>query len=246
MPDAGRFHATDAVIDCTGTFGDPVPAGLGGLPAPGEREAAAAGRVVYGPVRADPGERAVVVGAGASGCTVVTDLLAERPGLSITWVTFGEVPGFSSPPDDALPARAALYAASAAAAARVERVEDDIVGFSTGAGAIEVRFTSARPVVADRVWVCAGFRPDHRISRELQVHVCWGSEGPMKLAAALLAQQGGGGDCLAVEDPGPQTLRSPEPGFFVLGSKSYGRRSDFLLRTGHQQVRDVIEHLLPG
>jgi hypothetical protein len=41
----------------------------------------------------------------------------------------------------------------------------------------------------------------------------------MRLAAALMAAGGGGGDCLAQVAPGPATLVSPEPNFFVLGMK---------------------------
>ena len=33
------------------------------------------------------------------------------------------------------------------------------------------------------------------------------------------------------------------PGFFILGAKSYGRNSNFLLRIGWQQVDDVFEKL---
>jgi hypothetical protein len=62
----------------------------------------------------------------------------------------------------------------------------------------------------------------------------------MKLSAALLAQDGGGGDCTAVGPLGPDTLVNPEPGFFILGAKSYGRNSQFLLRTGWQQVDDAF------
>jgi hypothetical protein len=58
----------------------------------------------------------------------------------------------------------------------------------------------------------------------------------MKLAAALLASGGNGGDCLAQVSSGPETLRNPEPGLFVLGMKSYGRGSAFLLRLGYEQV----------
>lgn len=35
-----------------------------------------------------------------------------------------------------------------------------------------------------------------------------------------------------------------EPGFFILGAKSYGRNSNFLLRIGWQQVDDVFEKLM--
>mgnify|MGYP001811954268 CR=1 FL=1 len=37
----------------------------------------------------------------------------------------------------------------------------------------------------------------------------------------------------------PAMLKHPEPDFFVLGSKSFGRCSNFLLAKGIEQVRDV-------
>ena len=40
--------------------------------------------------------------------------------------------------------------------------------------------------------------------------------------------------------PGPETLRNPEPNFYILGAKSFGRNSQFLLRLGFEQVRDVF------
>ena len=33
-----------------------------------------------------------------------------------------------------------------------------------------------------------------------------------------------------------QALLNPEPDFYVLGAKSYGRRGDFLLSHGHEQI----------
>jgi hypothetical protein len=38
-------------------------------------------------------------------------------------------------------------------------------------------------------------------------------------------------------------LSHPEPGFFVVGMKSYGRAPTFLLRTGYEQVRSVVAAL---
>ena len=35
---------------------------------------------------------------------------------------------------------------------------------------------------------------------------------------------------------GADTLRNPEPDFYVIGSKSYGRNSQFLIRVGLEQV----------
>jgi hypothetical protein len=59
----------------------------------------------------------------------------------------------------------------------------------------------------------------------------------MNLSAALL---GAGGDCLAQEGHGVDTLVNPEPDFFILGAKSYGRNTTFLMRVGWQQVDEVF------
>jgi hypothetical protein len=42
------------------------------------------------------------------------------------------------------------------------------------------------------------------------------------------------------------TLRVPEPNFFVLGMKSYGRNSTFLLRAGYEQVDEVARAYAPA
>ena len=62
------------------------------------------------------------------------------------------------------------------------------------------------------------------------------------MAAALLgAGDENGGDCLAAGAAiGPDALKNPEPNFFILGAKSYGTNSNFLLKVGLQQVRDVF------
>jgi hypothetical protein len=90
----------------------------------------------------------------------------------------------------------------------------------------------------DRIIANVGYTPDTSLYRELQVHECYASLGPMKLATALLKQ--GNVDCLQVSPGGPDSLGNPEPNFWILGAKSYGRNSNFLLRTGFDQVRDVF------
>ena len=64
--------------------------------------------------------------------------------------------------------------------------------------------------------------------------------------AAGHIESDGGGDCLAQESQGAETLLNPEPGFFILGAKSYGRNSAFLMRLGYQQVDEVFAHLAAG
>jgi len=100
-------------------------------------------------------------------------------------------------------------------------------------------------VEADNILGMVGYRPNKSITEELQVHYCYATEGPMKLAAAMMAASGGGGDCLSQVAPGAQTLVNPEPGFFILGMKSYGRGSGFLLRLGHEQVQHIMELIIP-
>ena len=60
----------------------------------------------------------------------------------------------------------------------------------------------------------------------------------MKLAAALLGETSA--DCLSQSSHGAETLTNPEPGFFILGAKSYGRDSRFLIKVGLEQIRDVF------
>jgi hypothetical protein len=38
-------------------------------------------------------------------------------------------------------------------------------------------------------------------------------------------------------------LAHPEPGYFAVGMKSYGRAPTFLMATGYEQVRSVAAHL---
>ncbi|HEY8665571.1 MAG TPA: hypothetical protein VIL86_02850, partial [Tepidisphaeraceae bacterium] len=91
---------------------------------------------------------------------------------------------------------------------------------------------------ADEFVSLVGYAPDDSIYRQLQVHQCYATFGPMKLAAALLGQSAA--DCLtAGASLGPDTLNNPEPNFFILGAKSYGTNSNFLLQTGLRQVEDA-------
>jgi hypothetical protein len=249
-----RFERADLIADCTGVWGTPRGFGDGGLPVAGEREVAdrIARRLedVRGARRDRYADRTtLVVGSGYSAATVAIDLAAlarEAPGTRVVWALRGEGDPFAIDPADPLPERARIGRAANALAggespavrairgARIERMA------ARGEGVdVDVRVgPSVERIVVDRVVACAGFGPDETIYRELQVHQCYASLGPMKLAAALSAQ--GGGDCLAQRAFGPESLRGPEPGFVVLGAKSYGRSPSFLLRVGHEQVRDAF------
>ena len=55
----------------------------------------------------------------------------------------------------------------------------------------------------------------------------------MNLSAALLGSAAG---TVSPSRPSGSRPRSPEPHFFILGAKSYGRLNTFLLRTGYEQI----------
>ena len=63
----------------------------------------------------------------------------------------------------------------------------------------------------------------------------------MKLAASLLKSQSS--DCLDQTCGDADVLTNPEPNFYVLGSKSYGRNSNFLCSVGLQQVVQVFSRI---
>jgi len=122
------------------------------------------------------------------------------------------------------------HLAPVAEAAGAETLEIDLLG--RHAGRIEV----------DRIVAHTGYRPDLEIARELQVHTCYATEGPVRLAAHLIGQAAD--DCLQTSGGGTDTLMLPEPNYYILGAKSYGRRSDFLIRTGLAQIRDLFARIM--
>ena len=259
-----RQDTADIVFDATGVYGTPADLGDGGLPAIGERSLR--DRVIYGAsdVRgADrnrfAGKRTLIVGSGFSAATSLSDLVdlgSEVTGTTITWARKSTGPSpLPTYTDDPLPLRASLADKSnrlasdppsclrtmdGVAVKRIALDADDAlrVDFLPVEGG-ETRST----VVVDNLIANCGFRPDTSLFRELQIHQCYATEGPMNLSAALLAASGGASDCLSQTSPGAKALKNPDPGFFILGHKSYGRRSDFLLKVGREQIRDVFRFL---
>ena len=261
-----RSATADVVFDCTGVYGQPNSAGAGGLPAVGESWAL--GLPEYrlpdclGEDRASfAGKTTLVIGSGFSAATNVVALARlarEYPDTHVVWVTReGRNPPLPRIENDALPERDRL----AAAANELAVDPDSPIDWRPGRVVEEIERVFEGPVVhfnvmlvndskgverreqlrVDRIIANVGFRPDRSLYEELQVHECYATQGPIKLAAALLGEASS--DCLAQTGHGVETLCNPEPGFFILGAKSYGRDSRFLINIGLQQIRDVIEFI---
>ena len=253
-PDGGEaIEHADAVIDCSGTYGNPNRLGDGGIGAPGER--AFDDRIerflpaLETQAEQWAGRTVLLTGSGHSAQTAARALAAfatQAPGTRVIWSVRRPEPDWYAVAGDPLPERAALNRTAAELAAGASPAVDVLPGtvcdsLSPGADGrigVALRNGGVEHVEVDRVLALNGGVGDASIYRQLQVHECYATCGPMKLAAVLLGETGG--DCLAQASHGPETLVNPEPGFFILGAKSYGRNSQFLLQVGWRQVDDVF------
>jgi len=252
-----RIEEADVVIDCTGTYGQHRWLGEGGIPAVGEL--AAEPGISYGldDVLGDKkatyaGKCVLVVGGGYSAATSVCNLSTLAQQHADTWIIWLARCAGTQPlrrlGNDPLRERDRLAVRANNLATRAEgnvefhaqTVVEAVETFGPDKGfRVTARCAGkARTWEADRILANVGYTPDSQLYRELLIHECYASLGPMNLAAALAKQAGA--DCLTLTAQGPASLKNPEPNFFILGAKSYGRNPQFLLRTGFEQVRDVF------
>ncbi|MEK6234623.1 MAG: hypothetical protein N2C14_07910, partial [Planctomycetales bacterium] len=195
------------------------------------------------------GKTILVIGGGysaASSVVALAELAREEASTKIIWATLCETEEpISRIQGDRLPERDRL----AEAANRLAREDSPVVHLPGAAvvslergpdGDLIAHWADAdrEPSRVDRIIATVGYRPDLDMHRELQVHQCYATEGPMKLAAALLGASGG--DCLDQTSHGSKTLLNPEPNFYVLGAKSYGRNSQFLISVGLRQIQELF------
>jgi thioredoxin reductase len=240
----------DAVIDTSGTWFSPNPAGAGGLPAIGEREAA--GRIGHGMPDvlggAGPhyaGRSIAVLGGGHSaiGTLIALAELQDRaPDTRIAWLYRGPAlaKAFGGGAADQLAARGELGTRIAALVEsgriavetdyRLERIE-------TSAAGLRLIAEDGRGVSVDELVVATGFRPDLAFLRELRVQLDPALECTPALAPLIDPNEH---SCGTVRPHGAAELAHPEPGFYIAGMKSYGRAPTFLLATGHEQVRSIV------
>lgn len=249
----------DLVIDATGVTRTPAGSGPGGMPAAGEISARAAGLMTSVIARgerggtAEPGQTVLLLGRGHSAATSALELARLGdidPATRILWAWRSTaIRPFDPREDDPLPERRSLEER----ANQLVKKGDAVLRLLPGTTVLAYEIEGERLVVhleraggreehvVHRVISNVGFVPDSGIHRELQVHQCYATEGPIKLAAALLGDASA--DCLTQTTHGVETLLNPEPDFFILGMKSYGRSPHYLMRTGLRQIGEVFDHL---
>lgn len=257
--DQGRARAIEAssVIDASGTWSDPNPAGADGLPAIGET--AAAGHIatgipdVLGAARSrHAGRTTAVLGGGHSALNALIDLARlalEERGTRILWLMRKQriETAFGGEEADGLPARGALGSRAR------ELVETGVVEVITPFLLNEVRRDasgglrllgmhegSVTAVPVDELIVATGFRPNLAMLREVRLALDPWLECAAGIGTLIDPNLH---SCGTVRPHGARELAHPEPGFFIAGMKSYGRAPTFLLATGHEQVRSIAAHL---
>lgn len=252
-----RYEEADIVLDCTGTYSHHRWLGPSGIPALGEAQAEP--HIGYGLVdvlgdakREYVNKSILLIGSGYSAATTACNLAKLAQEHNTTWTTWVARTPSTQPlrriPNDPLRERDRLAMHANTLATR----DDDNVEFRAGTTveSIEPQLNNQSFKVAlktsgqkktfevDKIIANVGYTPDRALYRELQIHECYASFGPMKLAALLAGSKSQ--DCLKQVCHGPESLRNPEPNFYILGAKSYGRDAQFLMRIGFEQVRDVF------
>jgi thioredoxin reductase len=241
-----------AVIDASGTWYTPNHLGASGIPAHGETAAAAyVERSLPDVLGRDrdrfAGRRTLVVGAGHSAANTLlalADLAEQAPGTTVTWAIRAAGPArtYGGETADALPARGALGTRLR------EHVESGAIGLLAGfniqriaAGPDEVVVSDgSREVTVDRIVAATGFRPDHSIVAELRLDLDPIVGSTRELAPLIDPNLH---SCGTVPPHGVDQLAHPEPGYYAIGSKSYGRAPTFLMATGYEQARSVVAAL---
>ncbi|WP_405979581.1 NAD(P)-binding domain-containing protein [Streptomyces sp. NBC_00158] len=247
-----------AVIDASGTWSTPSPAGGSGLHALGEKSAV--DQITHRvPDLKDPavraryaGKRTAVIGSGASAFTALAYLAdlaktEDGTGTHATWILRRGISGstFGGGTADQLPARGAL--GLAAKAAVDGGYADAVTGFRTDAiektedgRLVLVGEDGRRLDPVDEVIVLTGFRPDLTFLDELRLGLDERLQAPIELAPLIDPNQH---SCGTVYPHGANELSHPEKDVYLAGMKSYGRAPTFLAMTGYEQVRSIAAAL---
>lgn len=243
-----RFEA-DRVLDASGCQ-TPTAVGTGGVPAMGER--AVRGKLIryLGDLEARlpslAGKRILMIGHGHSSANAISlleELADAHPKTTVTWVTrsMNKKPVVAVA-DDPLPERARIVDRANELAMRpppfltverrahVETIEERGDGFF-------VRLSGDRGGEYDAILGFTGYRPDLSFVSELPIQVSAITEGAAGIERALSNVT----DCLSVPKISETDLASGEPGFHLIGHKSYGRSSTFLLKDGLDQLETILD-----
>lgn len=243
-----------AIIDATGTWGQPNPVNADNIWTKEEKELNQ--HITYNIPDINGKDRSkfankhvAVVGGGHSAINTILEL-ATLKNVEISWILrksrVEEAYGGESL--DALPARGQL-------GSRIHELVDQgkvkvytpflIQHVSKENAAIQLTGTVHNELKhiegIDEIIANTGSRPDFSFLREIRLDIDSATESVSKLAPLIDPNVH---SCGTVRPHGEVELRQPENNFYMVGMKSYGRAPTFLMATGYEQVRSVVAHLI--
>lgn len=252
-----RFYEARAVIDASGTWNSPNPVGSGGIFAAGELENS--DHIHYGipdvlhTYKSRYKNKSIaVVGGGHSAINTIIELdklKNQYPETTIHWIlrkqNLEDVYGGRE--KDALEARGAL-------GIKIEQlVNEDRVNVYTPFQIQEIQKQEDKLVIIgtkndelkalagiDEIISNTGSRPNFSFLREIRLNVDSSLESSASIAELIDPNIH---SCGTVRPHGEKELRHDDEGFYIVGSKSYGRAPTFLMATGYEQVRSVAAAL---
>lgn len=246
-----------AVIDATGTWGNPNPAASSGIWLTEEKSLKE--KIFYG-IPDIPGKeqqryankRIAVVGGGHSAINALLDLAKLKesyPKTEILWIMRRQrvEDAYGGEEKDALEARGLL-------GSRIHNLVDNqqvkvitpfriqlVKKLEEGIELIGIQNGKQRSLDGiDEMIVNTGSRPDFSIINELRTSIDSATESVEALAPLIDPNIH---SCGTVRPHGEKELRQPEKDFYIVGAKSYGRAPTFLMATGYEQVRSVVTYL---
>jgi thioredoxin reductase len=248
-----RVALANIVIDATGVTTVPNHLGRGGIPAIGEE--ACREFISYDIPKFDghdrelyAGKKVLVVGRGYSAATSIvklSEIAEQNEETKIHWLTRPTGNESSVPiqviENDRLGTRTTLAEQSNAAAEKVERLANcfiESIKCQDGQLAVTLGGEHEGEFTFDRLIANVGYRGDVSFTSEMQVHRCYATDGPIKLAVSLMSSESA--DCLDQPAGEAELLLNPEANFYILGAKSYGRNSQFLLANGLKQIQQLF------
>jgi thioredoxin reductase len=248
-PRGEEVLAAEYVLDASGVYGQPAALGAGGIPAPGER--ALNGQIIRDlgcldeRLRELSGRDVLLVGHGHSAANALDAFASLARPPKVTWATRSanrrpcvEVPADPLPERERIAARANAMAEAPPAFLTVAR-RASVESIQGGDGRLRVALTGGGGGEFDAIVGLTGYRPDLSFLSELALEIAPSSEGAARLTRAL----GNATDCLSAPAVAAHDLQSGEPGFHLIGAKSYGRLPTFLLQTGIGQVSTIVDAL---
>ena len=252
-----QIYEARAVLDASGTWGNPNPANSNGIWL--KEEKSLNEHIFYGipdilgkEQKRYANKRVAVVGSGHSAINTLLELAKlkeSNPKTIIVWIMRKQrvEEAYGGEEKDALEARGALGSRihqlvdegsveviTPYKIQRVARTKDgmDIVGHQEEQ---EIKVNDVHEMIVN-----TGNRPNLSIISEIRTSIDSATESIATLAPLMDPNLH---SCGTVRPHGEKELRQPEKDFYIVGSKSYGRAPTFLMATGYEQVRSIVAYL---